>query len=90
LVDACKLKFTSPAGQKTVTELRAAVAFSLGVSNNSAPASKPGPDVILLDVQMGDRNGLDTVRPIKSLSRKDGWTGALPRPWRIEDSGAFC
>ena len=53
-------------------------------------ASKPGPDVILLDVQMGDRNGLDTVRPIKSLSRKDGWTGALPRPWRIEDSGAFC
>ena len=32
-------------------------------------ASKPGPDVILLDVQMGDRNGLDAVRPIKSLAR---------------------
>ena len=35
----------------------------------SALASKPGPDVILLDVQMGDRNGLDAVRPIKSLAR---------------------
>lgn len=32
-------------------------------------ASKPGPDVILMDVQMGDRNGLDAVRPIKSLTR---------------------
>jgi DNA-binding NarL/FixJ family response regulator len=32
-------------------------------------ASKPGPDVILLDVQMGDRNGLEAVRPIKSLTR---------------------
>ena len=32
-------------------------------------ASKPGPDVILLDVQMGERNGLDAVRPIKSLTR---------------------
>jgi DNA-binding NarL/FixJ family response regulator len=32
-------------------------------------ASKPGPDVILLDVQIGDRNGLDAVRPIKSLTR---------------------
>jgi len=35
----------------------------------SALASKPGPDVILLDVQMGERNGLDAVRPIKSLTR---------------------
>ena len=35
----------------------------------SALASKPGPDVILLDVQIGDRNGLDAVRPIKSLTR---------------------
>lgn len=34
----------------------------------SVLASKPGPDVILLDVQMGDRNGLDAVRPIKSLT----------------------
>ncbi len=32
-------------------------------------ASQPGPDVILMDVQMGDRNGLDAVRPIKSLTR---------------------
>ncbi len=32
-------------------------------------ASKPGPDVILLDVQMGERNGLDAVRPIKSITR---------------------
>src|ERR1039458_10891330 len=35
----------------------------------STLASKPGPDVILLDVQMGERNGLDAVRPIKSLAR---------------------
>jgi DNA-binding NarL/FixJ family response regulator len=34
----------------------------------STLASHPGPDVILLDVQMGDRNGLDAVRPIKSLT----------------------
>ncbi len=34
----------------------------------STLASKPGPDVILLDVQMGKRNGLDAVRPIKSLT----------------------
>ena len=27
------------------------------------------PDVILLDIQMGSENGLDAVRPIKSLSR---------------------
>ena len=32
-------------------------------------ASKVGPDVILLDIHMGDHNGLDTIRPIKSLSR---------------------
>ena len=35
----------------------------------SALASKHGPDVILLDIQMGEENGLDAVRPIKSLSR---------------------
>ena len=34
----------------------------------STLASRPGPEVILLDVQMGDRNGLDAVRPIKSLT----------------------
>ncbi len=35
----------------------------------SALASKPGPDVILLDIQMRDRNGLDAIKPIKSLAR---------------------
>ena len=35
----------------------------------SALASKQGPDVILLDVQMGEHSGLDAVRPIRSLSR---------------------
>jgi len=35
----------------------------------SALASKVGPDVILLDMHMGDANGLDVIRPIKSLSR---------------------
>lgn len=35
----------------------------------SALASKVGPDVILLDVHMGELNGLDAIRPIKSLSR---------------------
>src|SRR5258706_4275265 len=64
-------------------QLRTLVAEMLGRENGiecarhfSSPdallselASKPGPDVILLDVQMGDRNGLDAVRPIKSLTR---------------------
>ncbi|HEV2695381.1 MAG TPA: response regulator transcription factor [Verrucomicrobiae bacterium] len=35
----------------------------------SALASKTGPDVILLDIQMGDACGLDAIRPIKALSR---------------------
>lgn len=35
----------------------------------SALASKVGPDVILLDIHMGELNGLDAIRPIKSLSR---------------------
>ena len=34
----------------------------------STLASEPGPDVILLDVQMGDHNGLDAVSPIKALT----------------------
>lgn len=43
--------------------------FSSATAALSALASKSGPDVILLDVQMGPENGLDAVRPIKSLSR---------------------
>lgn len=35
----------------------------------SALASRTGPDVVLLDVQMGNENGLDAIRPIRSLSR---------------------
>lgn len=35
----------------------------------SALASKTGPDVLLLDVHLRDRNGLDAIRPIKSLAR---------------------
>lgn len=35
----------------------------------STLASKVGPDVILLDIHMGELNGLDAIRPIKSLSR---------------------
>ena len=35
----------------------------------SALASKAGPDVMLLDIHMGNANGLDAIRPIKALSR---------------------
>jgi DNA-binding NarL/FixJ family response regulator len=35
----------------------------------SALASSTGPDVILLDIEMGAQSGLDAVRPVKSLSR---------------------
>ena len=35
----------------------------------SALASRIGPDVILLDVQMGDANGIDAIPAIKSLAR---------------------
>ena len=35
----------------------------------SALASRPGPDAILLDIQMGEANGLDAIRPIKALAR---------------------
>ena len=48
-------------------------------------ASKPGPDVILLDVQMGDRNGLDAVRPIRSLTRSTRvmmFTTCYDRAWK--------
>ena len=51
----------------------------------STLASKPGPDVILLDVQMGERNGLDAVRPIKSLARSTRvlmYTTCYDQEWR--------
>ncbi len=59
----------------------------------SALASKPGPDVILLDVQMGERNGLDAVRPIKSLARSTRvlmYTTCYDQEWRERalDDGA--
>jgi DNA-binding NarL/FixJ family response regulator len=60
----------------------------------SALASKPGPDVILLDVQMGDRNGLDAVRPIKSLARSTRvlmYTTCYDQEWReraLEDGAS--
>jgi DNA-binding NarL/FixJ family response regulator len=59
----------------------------------SALASKPGPDVILLDVQMGERSGLDAVRPIKSLTRSTRvlmFTSCFNRDWRERalDEGA--
>lgn len=56
----------------------------------STLASKPGPDVILLDVQMGDRNGLDAVRPIKSLTRSTRvmmFTTCNNREWRARAFG---
>ena len=62
--------------RNTVAELLARIegiecdrSFSSATAALSALASKTGPDVILLDIQMGSENGLDAVRPIKSLSR---------------------
>ncbi len=43
--------------------------FSSPTELLSTLASKTGPDVILLDVQMGNENGVDAVRLIKSLAR---------------------
>ncbi len=51
----------------------------------SALASQPGPDVILMDVQMGDHNGLDAVRPIRSLTRRTRvlmFTTCYNQEWR--------
>lgn len=45
------------------------VAFHSPNAVLSTLASKPGPDVILLDIQMGEACGLDAIRPIKALSR---------------------
>ena len=36
----------------------------------STLASRTGPDVILLDIQMGEHNGLDALPAIKSLARE--------------------
>src|ERR1017187_4022280 len=38
----------------------------------SALASKAGPDVLLLDIHMRDRNGLDATPPMKPLARSSG------------------
>lgn len=67
--------------------------FSSPTDLLSALASKPGPDVILLDVQMGEHNGLDAVRPIKSLARSTRvlmFTTCYNRDWRKRalDEGA--
>lgn len=43
--------------------------FSSPTELISTLASKAGPDVILLDVQMGNENGVDAVGLIKSLAR---------------------
>jgi DNA-binding response OmpR family regulator len=50
--------------------IRCARDFSSPDAVLSALASHLGPDVILLDVQMRDRNGLDAIGPIKSLARE--------------------
>src|SRR6478736_7994767 len=51
------------------TGIRCTGAFHSPNAVLSALASRVGPDVILLDVNLGDHNGLDAIRPIKSLSR---------------------
>ena len=49
--------------------LRCAKSFGSANAALSALASRAGPDVILLDINIGSENGLDAVRPIRSLSR---------------------
>ncbi len=53
----------------TCENLRCTGSFHSPNAVLSALASKAGPDVILLDIQMGEANGLDAIRPIKALSR---------------------
>ena len=53
----------------TCEGVRCTGSFSSPNAVLSALASKAGPDVILLDIQMGEANGLDAIRPIKALSR---------------------
>ncbi|MEY4918775.1 MAG: hypothetical protein RL616_2688 [Verrucomicrobiota bacterium] len=50
-------------------EVRCTAEFHSPNAVLSALASRPGPDAILLDIQMGEANGLDAIRPIKALSR---------------------
>lgn len=48
--------------------IRCTAAFHSPNAVLSALASKVGPDVILLDLNLGEHNGIDAIRPIKSLS----------------------
>lgn len=50
-------------------DIRCTGTFSSPNGVLSTLASKVGPDVILLDVHMGEANGVEAIRPIKSLSR---------------------
>lgn len=50
-------------------DLRCVRQFSSPDQVLSALASQAGPDIILMDVHMGDRNGLDAIGPIKALAR---------------------
>jgi DNA-binding NarL/FixJ family response regulator len=50
-------------------EVECTRSFSSAAAALSALASQAGPDVILLDINIGSENGLDAVRPILSLSR---------------------
>ena len=51
-------------------EVRCSAEFHSPNAVLSALASRPGPDAILLDIQMGEASGLDAIRPIKALSRQ--------------------
>jgi len=51
-------------------EVRCTAEFHSPNAVLSALASRPGPDAILLDIQMGEASGLDAIRPIKALSRQ--------------------
>ena len=61
--------------------------FTSPVGLLRALANEPGPDAILLDVQMGPHNGLDAVRPIKDLSpatRVYMFTSCFDTHWRYQ------
>jgi DNA-binding NarL/FixJ family response regulator len=44
--------------------------FSCPDSLLRALSREPAPDIILLDIEMGEHNGLDAIRPIKSLAKR--------------------